>query len=334
MTPRRLATGLATSTGSLPHRDPVEAAAFVLRLHPGLPSAPSLPRRTPLEGMVAQAAAGIQGVVVRPDGTLAVDPRRLDPAAPVAPGLDGPGFGGLRAFLRAVAGRTAPVKVQLTGPVTLGTALMAAGAPGERAYHVAAAAVRVRASAVLAAVRAAAPGATLVAVLDEPGLVAAFRHDFPLTTEHTIDAVSSALATLEPHAVTGVHCCGPTDWAAVLAAGPDLVSAPVAAGLPEAAHAVVPFLERGGVVAWGTVPTDRPLGTGPELLWRRLTSDWHDLVRGGCDPRLLRRQAIVTPVCGLALHTVPQARAVLELTAALAHRLEDQPAPDRFRVGA
>ena len=81
-TSQALRPGVVTSMGSLPHRDADSAAAFVLRHHPELPAAPQLPRRSPLEGMVAQAARGIPGVTVNPDGSLDIDADELDPAAP------------------------------------------------------------------------------------------------------------------------------------------------------------------------------------------------------------------------------------------------------------
>ena len=84
MAEQTLRAGAVTSIGSLPHRDADSAAAFVLRHHPGLPAAPQLPRRSPLEGMVAQAARGIEGVRVAPDGSIHVDPAGLDPSAPVS----------------------------------------------------------------------------------------------------------------------------------------------------------------------------------------------------------------------------------------------------------
>src|SRR4051812_6915258 len=111
--------------GSLPHRDADAAAAFVLKHHAALPAAPQLPRRSALEGMVAQAARGIAGVSVDADGRLAVDRGALDPEAPVHAMFDGAGHGGLLAFLTHAAGRTDAVKIQLTGPVTLGCALEA-----------------------------------------------------------------------------------------------------------------------------------------------------------------------------------------------------------------
>ena len=68
-----LPIGLATGIGSLPHEDPDEAAEFALDRQPRLPAAPSLPRRSPVEGMIPQAAWGIAGVEVLPDGSLLVD---------------------------------------------------------------------------------------------------------------------------------------------------------------------------------------------------------------------------------------------------------------------
>jgi hypothetical protein len=75
--------GLSTGIGHLPHCDPGDAVEFVLRHTPRLPSAPSLPARSRREGMIAQAAAGIQGVTVDDDGTLDLDLGLIDPEAPL-----------------------------------------------------------------------------------------------------------------------------------------------------------------------------------------------------------------------------------------------------------
>ena len=74
-----LPAGVITGVGSLPHRDGRAAADFVLSALPELPAIPSLPNRSPAEGMLAQAAVGIRGVSIAADGDLLVDPRRVDP---------------------------------------------------------------------------------------------------------------------------------------------------------------------------------------------------------------------------------------------------------------
>lgn len=328
-----LRPGGVTSIGSLPHRDADAAADFVLKHHASLPAAPQLPRRSALEGMVAQAARGIQGVQVDKEGRLHVDPARLDPAAPVTSMYDGAGHGGLLAFLARVAGRAEPIKIQLTGPVTLGCALVHGGADPAVAFDVAANVVRVQGASLLELVRHRLPDAPIVAFLDEPGLVG--DDGPPLAPDATIDLLSTGLAALEGVAVTGVHCCGAADLRLVSAAGPDIIAIPAE---PEivlpAAGVLTSHLERGGWVAWGAVPTSKPVGTDAGRLWRRLSLLWCDLVDLGADLATLRSNALVTPACGLAGHGVSQAARALRLTRTLSDRVADQGASSRLTVGA
>ncbi|MGE3621148.1 MAG: hypothetical protein AB7L84_11870 [Acidimicrobiia bacterium] len=330
-----LVPGLSTSIGSLPHRDPRAAVDLVMARQPRLPAAPSLPQRSGVEAMVAQAAWGIAGVEVLDDGSLLIDEAGIDPGRAIeGVDVDGPPYEGLRAFLDVVAGRTEPVKLQLTGPLTLGLALFNAGVAPDRAFAVAGPAVRARARALVARARRALPTAPLVVFLDEPGLTAAMQPGFPLGVGAAIDLVSGALAVLEPHATTGLHCCGPADWKVVLDAGPEVLSLPVGIGAVDHPMALAVHLERGGWIAWGAVPTDRPLGPRPEPLWRQLSDEWCALVAGGCDPTLLRRQALVTPACGLGLHGPAQADLVLSLTTEIARLIETQVLGTRLTVGA
>lgn len=327
--------GLVTSIGSLPHRSAHEAVRFVLQHQPELPAAPTIPAGSPAESMLSQASWGIKGVTMCSDGSLDVDHANLDPHAALAdPELQGPPFATYRAFLRAVADRSQAIKLQLTGPVTLGLALQAAGVRCDRAFAVSAAAVHQRAADLLALARRAAPEAPLVVFVDEPGLVAGLHSEFPLGPDATIDLVSGALAALEPHAVTGLHCCGPADWRALLQAGPQVLSLPVDAGIQGASGQLASFLERGGWIAWGAVPTDGPLGDRASGLWRRLSALWCELVQAGCDPVALRRQAMITPACGLGLHGEAQAQQVLGLTREIGERLHDQLLGVRLSVGA
>ncbi|MCU0268760.1 MAG: hypothetical protein MUF83_08940 [Acidimicrobiales bacterium] len=331
-----LPVGVASTIGSLPHVDPSDAVDFVLRTHPKLPAAPSLPARSRREGMIAQAAQGVAGIAVHDDGSLHVVESALDPEAPLTdPGFGGDSYVGLRAFLNAVSERRGPIKLSLTGPVTLGVALHLLGVAPELAFRVAGAAVRQRAAALLDHVGRRVPQAQLVVFVDEPALGSAMFPDFPLAPLAAVDLVSGALAALERGAVTGLHCCGTADWRLLLQAGPQVLSMPTDAGVESSAGALASFLDRGGWVAWGAVPTDRPIGTTVERLWRMLTVLWCTLVtEGGCDPVLLRTQSMITPACGLYRHGVPQAEQVMIHTRRLAERLHDQAVGVRLQIGA
>ena len=331
-----LPLGAPTSVGSLPHRSREEAVAFVLDRTPALPAAPTLPGVDPLEMMVPQALWGVAGVEVAPDGSFRVpDPDAVRPDAPLGDrDLAGAPFASWRAFLAAVAGRREPIKLQLTGPITAGLALVDAGVPADRAFATSARVVADRARDLLALADRLAPGVPRLVVLDEPGLVGGLRSDLPLPGDQVVDVLSGALAAIEAGAVTGVHVCGPADWRLITQAGPRVLSMPVGAEVTASAGALSAFLERGGWVAWGAVPTDGPLGETNARYWRQLSAQWCELVQNGCDPVLLRRQALVTPVCGLALHDVTQAEHVFVLARELSEKIHDQVTGIRLSVGA
>lgn len=326
--------GLATGVGSLPHRDAHAAAEFALRTCPDLPAIPTLPRRSPAEGMIAQAVVGIGGVTAGQYGSLTVDADRIDPEAPVVTDLDHDAFGGLRAFLSAAAGRRGPVKWQFTGPVTLGQSLVRAGVPEDIAYDVALAAVRSHLRAVHDAVASALPDCEQVVVVDEPCLHQIMLPGFPLAPDGAVDLVSGALAALEPVATMGVHCCSDADWPSVLAAGPQVLSLPVSSGLLSIAGYIARFLDAGGIIAWGVIATDGPVPATVERPWRQLSDLWCQLVQHGCDPLTLRQRAWLTPACGLGLHSEGVAEHVAGLVSDVARRVQDQATAARLTLGA
>ena len=149
-----------------------------------------------------------------------------------------------------------------------------------------------------------------------------------------VQLLSESLAAIELQATSGVHCCGPADWALVTQAGPRVLSLPVSATLVSHAGTLGRFLERDGWIAWGAVPTDEPVGETGDGLWRRLSDLWCALVRDGCDAGRLRRQALLTPACGLAGHTPEQADHRLRLAAELGRRVLGQAIGVRLQVGA
>lgn len=330
-----LPVGLATGIGHLPHCDPSDAVEFVLRHTPRLPFAPSLPARSLREAMVAQASTGIAGITVHGDGSLVIDEAAMDPEAPFSdPDFAGDAYVGLRAFLTAMADRDGPIKVSLTGPVTLGVALHAAGVEVDLAFTVAGAVVRRRARALVDHVMRRVPQAQLVVFVDEPAMARLTEPGFPIGPSEGVDLVSGTLAVIERDAITGLHCCEPADYRLLLGAGPRILSVPVDGGIERHAGIVGDHLDRGGWIAWGAVPTDGPVGPTVERSWRRLSGVWRDLSAEGCDPVLLRTQAIITPVCGLARHGVTQAEHVMELTNRLARRVGSESVRAGLATGA
>ena len=333
---RVLDSGTPTGVGGLPFDDADVAATVELDLHPELPAAPLLPNRSMSEGLIAQLLAGMGGVTIESDGSITA----ANSVTPVADGtpLDAAAWGGTIAFLDAAArtGRRRPFKLQVAGPITLGLALVDAGLTARRAFAAASATVHSRVRALLHAATAQCPEAPAVVVFDEPALANAMRPQFPLTPEETVDMVSGAMAsaTSAGATVSGVHACSPVDWSLILHAGPDLISLPASGRIVTDASAVAAFLDRGGWIAWGVVPTDRPFGDRYEAHWHRLNDVWKALTSAGCDPVRLRTQSLLTPTCGLAAHHAAQVPVVMGLVRQVAERVQDQAYAARMSVGA
>jgi hypothetical protein len=329
-----LASGIATAIGSLPHRDAAAAAALVLRCLPELPAAPQLPMRTPLEGVVAQWARAIAGIEIQPDGTL-VQVSELDARAVIDPVFDAETHGGLLTFLEIAAAQPKPprrVKVQCAGPLTLGAALVEIGVEPEVAFAVGARAARAWAHALEELVSARLPKAALVLCFDEPALVKWHSATAPLDRESATDILSTALAA--PSCLTAVHVCGRGDLRLALDAGPRLVHFDIDMLDLDDAVSLSRFLEGGGWVMWGAIPTHRPVGEQAAPLWKALLDVWCELTRRGCDPSRLRSQALVAPACGLAGHGTSQAERTMLLAREIGGRVHDHGAATKLAIGA
>lgn len=181
---------------------------------------------------------------------------------------------------------------------------------------------------------AALPESQQLIVLDEPEFDAVSDADFPIALDTAIDHLSGALAMVESTAITGVHCCRRADWPSILAAGPRTLFLPVDDSLVGISGYLARFLEGGGWIGWGAVPTDGPIAHSSERPWRALSKVWCDLVNAGCDPIQLRTQSLITPACGLGSHSDGVARRVFRSVGELAHRVHSQAVATRLSIGA
>ena len=129
-----------------------------------------------------------------------------------------------------------------------------------------------------------------------------------------------------------VHCCARADLASLFAAGPDVLSIPVHPSIANVAGYLATFLQGGGRVAWGVVATDGPMFLSADRSWRAVRELWDELVRRGVDPDLLRSRSLVTPHCGLAMHSPGVAARVCDTVRAVGRRVATwtpRPTPTR-----
>jgi len=326
---RRPLPGLATTgIGSLPHTQ-LELAlqqAFLL----DIPYLPQLPLRDPTEFMVPQALDGLPGLRSDRDGNAVLDVEewrrgwldaRLEKATEEGEGLADfePRPASCAAWGPFVweveQRRSAFAKAHLAGPTTLRWALRA---PDWRPLWELPDLRLVLARSLAMARRLRDAGATPLIFLDEPGLVAfdrnSGRHLMALQELRVV-----LLALQREGAYIGVHCCGNTDWAALLELPWDLVSLDARLSLAKllgSKAAFARFVAGGGALSLGMVPTNLAPANGDGRS-EDLDAVVEALVRGvarqleAAHPGLLGR-CLLTPACGLALRSVPDAEDVLE----------------------
>ena len=333
-----------TGVGSLPHRDPQAACAFALNSGCDLPFWPQLPRRDPREAMIPQVAADFPGLRFDPEARrfwvdegpgfveslTALYEKVLDPAAafPLAPDH----AAGFYAFLEALSARAekpAVLKGQVTGPLTFTLGLNSAdGKPIYADAQLRDAAVRLLSGIAAWQVRTLRDCASqgVVVFVDEPILSAlgtpAYLNVGPADAAGPINEVIASIH--EAGGVAGIHCCGNADWAAVAATDTDILNFDAwdyfdtLVLYPEAIRA---FLERGGWLAFGIVPTDDQVaGANERRIAERLDQQVAALAAKGLPESLVRRQALLTPSCGCGSRTEAETAKIFDLLqAASAH---------------
>ncbi len=134
--------------------------------------------------------------------------------------------------------------------------------------------------------------------VDEPGLEILFTGIAGYSAERARADLDLFTSLLE--GPRGVHLCGNPDWDFLLHADIDLLSFNaygVADVLEGYADGIRAMLERGGVIAWGMVPTNfaDAEGEDAESLLERLTGLWEKLVARGVDRDRLFTQSMITP---------------------------------------
>ncbi len=345
-----LAAGLATGIGSLPFQDPERAVETVLRYCPQLPYWPQLPRRTLREGMVAQFCEGVPCLRLGDKGVL-FDPGRKDEelegfyARLIDNDTDSfalsegaaAGLYALRRRLRAepqLCAGISHLKCHITGPFT-----MAASLRDERGVLLLHDPVFVQAliqsltrKALWQAVFLQEFKKPFIIFIDEPYLGCFGSAYTPLNREEVVKGLAELSGALAQEGMlVGVHCCGNTDWSIFTEVpGIGIINFDAYSFLDTFVLYADPlkgFLQRGGSLCWGIVPTNEPAEPFAVAdLLERLSRGCGRLCGKGIPEPLLAQRLLVSPACGLGTLSEDAAEARLRSLSAVSASLR-QSAP-------
>ncbi|SMB94291.1 hypothetical protein SAMN00808754_1004 [Thermanaeromonas toyohensis ToBE] len=341
---------LPCGIGSLPFKEPEPALELIFQSMPQIPHWPQLPRRGRIEHFVYQSLAPLVrlGLIVVPEGeklpyfaTQAPDwPERLtqfytifleatseDPQALESfaiPREAGQGFYALLEFL--VHKGTGPalfLKGQVAGPLTAG--LYLTDAEGRYAFYdpqlrdliIKTTAMQARWQAKALGRR----GLPVIIFVDDPALSAyGTSTHVALNREEAVEALKQvALEIKKVQGIPGAHSCSGVDWSIFFEAGFQIVSFDAYNyfdSLKVFAPQVENFLAKGGILAWGIVPTyEQAWKETRDTLSARLKHYLDELVKRGVTPKRLYQQALITPSCGTGVLEEDLARRIYQLTA-------------------
>lgn len=330
-------SAVPTVVGSFPHHQAEALVEAILGRLPELPAWPQLPARDFRESMYVQYSEGLPGVVIDHEKERIFF--RVDDA--FAQGLEGfyqavveedvEHFAisrdhalGLHLFLEAVKRRGAPrpawVKGQVTGPFSFA---MTVTDEGKRAlaytpelYEVATQGMAMKARWMARFLGQAAD--RVLITLDEPYLCSFGSAFVNVSREEVKSSLDGAAAAVHAEgALCGLHCCGNTDWSLVLETAIDVVNFDAHdyfQGLSLYPAELAKFLDRGGLLAWGIVPTSGKAGEiGARALLGELEEQVEQLVNKGLSRERLLTQSLFTPACGMGTRTIAEADQVLDV---------------------
>lgn len=168
----------------------------------------------------------------------------------------------------------------------------------------------------------------VICFIDEPILSAFGSSTYVSVKREDIVAILNEVieAVHEDHAFAGIHCCGNTEWSILIDAGVDIVNFD-AFGYGDTiamyGSAVKKHLERGGMLAWGVVPTSKVIREQTvESLEAQLEKVMDGLAATGISKQLIIEQAIITPSCGTGSMEPEDAEKVFALTRELSTRMK------------
>jgi hypothetical protein len=344
---------LATGVGSLPYRELHLALEQVWKTLPQAPHWPQLPQRGAESSFVGQYLRGLveAGVIAgfeqprfqveAPDwvermarfyelylGAEAGEEKALEQYGFTPDG--GFGFEGFCEELTQKGTRDAILlKGQLSGPVTLGMQITDMNRRAcyydetQREMLVKTLGMHAR----WQTRRLVQFGLPVLMSIDDPSL-----YGYGASTHVTLnreilisDLNEIADGILEEGGIPGAHVCAGMDWTLLFDSKVQVVNFDAyeyMMSMVVLAEPLQKFLERGGVISWGIVPTShKAWNESVESLQARLENNIKDLVKRGVDETRLRQQSLLTPSCGTGTLEISLAERIYELLQGLSQRL-------------
>ena len=338
----------ATAIGSYPHNNVDDACDLILKTLPEIPCWPQLPERDMNEEMLVQYTEGLPFLKIDPvkksvyvdmpeDNTDKLEEfynnyMSEDPGLFALSDSHALGFSNMTRLLKEKKPEgLRAIKGQIVGPITLAGSLkdpeQIAMLHNPVLFDVIVKLLAMKACWQLD--QYAAFGLPRIIFLDEPYLSSYGSAFASLKKEQIVESLNEIfLAIHNRESLSGIHCCGNTDWTMLMETQVDIINFDAFGYMDTMLiykKEVRTFLERGGIMAWGIVPTtdsikDVTIGD----LMDKMISAVDRLVESGIDQNLIIENSLITPSCGTGTMPIDEAKKAMTLTHELTIKLKDK----------
>ncbi|MDH4027562.1 MAG: hypothetical protein OEU95_01860 [Nitrospirota bacterium] len=319
-----------TGIGSLPHTDASEACKVILD-SVDIPFWPQLPHRGFLESMAPQYLEGFPFAKVESGHVRIVQADDQASAAFYETIANGRGFpisgqyaAGLSAFLdilKQQGRRFSVIKGQVTGPLTFALSITDDQKRpiyfNEELRELSLELLKGKAAWQIDMLKQFAD--RVMIFVDEPILTALGTSAYiGVSNEEAVRMLREIVGFIQERGgIAAIHCCGRADWPVALSSGIDVFNfdafefGDTLAMYPKE---MAEFIDRGGFIAWGIVPTTEKIKeVDAGMLRQRLELGLASLEKAGIPGDKLRRQALITPSCGTGSLEIADALKVFSL---------------------
>ncbi|MBU0681044.1 MAG: hypothetical protein KKD73_06465 [Proteobacteria bacterium] len=175
----------------------------------------------------------------------------------------------------------------------------------------------------------------VILFMDEPALAGLGSSAFISISKESLieDQTEVITAIKEAGGLAGVHVCANTDWPLLLSLDYDIINFDAYGFFDRFVSykkEIHSFLQRGGIIAWGIVPTAKEEDVLKETsasltaLWKKQAAE---LCTDGWDYASILSQSLITPSCGTGSLSTVAARKVLEMTRDISAALRQEYLP-------
>lgn len=173
---------------------------------------------------------------------------------------------------------------------------------------------------------------TPIIFIDEPSISQLGTSAFITISEDEVVSIIKEVSDLikENGALSAIHCCGKCDWNIPIKIDVSIINLDgyfFAQNLSLFSKELTPYLENGGIIAWGVVPTlDKEALEGADLdvMLAKFDEAIGYLINKGIDETLLLNNSMITPSCGAGSLPIDLAEKAMNLTNELSTALREK----------